>query len=42
MLALSGASFGCYMTLPAEVVADVIDYDEVETGRRREGAAVSA
>lgn len=35
-----GAGNGCTMTLGPAVSADVIDSDELETGRRREGAFV--
>lgn len=35
---LVGAANGCTMTLGLSLVADVIDSDELETGRRREGA----
>jgi GPH family glycoside/pentoside/hexuronide:cation symporter len=35
---LIGAANGCTMTLGASISADVIDSDELETGRRREGA----
>lgn len=35
---LVGAANGCTMTLGASISADVIDSDELETGRRREGA----
>ena len=31
-------SFGNFISLPASMVADVIDYDEVGTGQRREGS----
>ena len=38
LLILSGFSFGNTMTLPPSMVADVVDYDESLTGRRREGS----
>jgi GPH family glycoside/pentoside/hexuronide:cation symporter len=38
LAALIGAANGCTMTLGASISADVIDSDELETGRRREGA----
>ncbi len=38
ILALGGVSFGNYLSLPPSMVADLIDYDEVLTGRRREGS----
>ena len=38
LLVFGGFSFGNYLAIPASMVADVIDYDEVATGRRREGA----
>ena len=38
ILIVGGISFGNYLALPPSMVADVIDYDEVSTGRRREGS----
>jgi GPH family glycoside/pentoside/hexuronide:cation symporter len=38
LLVFGGMSFGNYLALPPAIVADVIDYDEVSTGRRREGS----
>lgn len=38
LLVLGGFSFGNYLSLPPSMVADLIDYDEVLTGRRREGS----
>jgi Na+/melibiose symporter-like transporter len=38
ILMLGGASFGNYLSLPPSIVADLIDYDEARTGRRREGS----
>ena len=38
LLVLGGISFGNYLSLPPSMVADLIDYDEVLTGRRREGS----
>jgi GPH family glycoside/pentoside/hexuronide:cation symporter len=35
-----GAASGCTMTLGPAIAADVIDSDELDTGRRREGAFV--
>ncbi len=34
---LSGIGFGASLALPSAIQADVIDYDELTTGRRREG-----
>ena len=36
ILVLGGMSFGNYLSLPPSIVADLIDYDEARTGRRRE------
>ena len=33
-----GMGFGNYISLPPSIVADLIDYDEVNTGQRREGS----
>jgi GPH family glycoside/pentoside/hexuronide:cation symporter len=38
MAVLVGAANGCSMTIGLSLCADVIDADELETGRRREGA----
>ena len=38
LLVFGGVSFGNYLSLPPSMVADLIDYDEVLTGRRREGS----
>jgi Na+/melibiose symporter-like transporter len=38
ILVVGGTSFGNYISLPASIVADLIDYDEVGTGQRREGS----
>ena len=38
LLIVGGMSFGNYISLPASMVADLIDWDEVQTGKRREGA----
>ena len=38
LLVFGGMSFGNYISLPASMVADLIDWDEVRTGRRREGS----
>jgi len=38
LLVFGGFSFGNYLAIPPSMVADVIDYDEATTGRRREGA----
>ncbi len=38
ILVVGGASFGNYLSLPSSMVADLIDYDEMNTGRRREGS----
>jgi GPH family glycoside/pentoside/hexuronide:cation symporter len=37
LAAIVGSANGCTMTLGASISADVIDSDELETGRRREG-----
>jgi GPH family glycoside/pentoside/hexuronide:cation symporter len=34
---LSGMGFGATLALPSAIQADVIDYDELKTGQRREG-----
>jgi GPH family glycoside/pentoside/hexuronide:cation symporter len=34
---LSGIGFGATVAIPSAMQADVIDYDEMQTGRRREG-----
>ncbi|MCL4848780.1 MAG: MFS transporter [Acidobacteria bacterium] len=34
---VSGIGFGAGLVLPASIVADVVDYDEWRSGRRREG-----
>jgi GPH family glycoside/pentoside/hexuronide:cation symporter len=36
VLVLGGIGFGNFLAIPPSMVADVIDYDEVQTGRRRE------
>ena len=36
VLVLGGASFGGYLSIPPSMVADLIDWDEVRTGGRRE------
>jgi GPH family glycoside/pentoside/hexuronide:cation symporter len=38
LLVFGGASFGNYLSLPSSMVADLVDYDEMHTGRRREGS----
>ena len=38
LLINGGMSFGNYISLPASMVADLIDYDELHTGQRREGS----
>src|SRR5439155_8281246 len=38
LLACGGVSLGGGLALPASMQADVIDQDELETGKRREGA----
>jgi Na+/melibiose symporter-like transporter len=38
ILVVGGMSFGNYISLPASMVADLIDYDEVSTRQRREGS----
>lgn len=37
---LTGTAFGATLTLPASMLADTIDYDELRSGRRREGLFV--
>ena len=37
LVAISGIGFGAGLVLPSSIQADVIDYDELITGRRREG-----
>ena len=37
ILILGGIAFGNFLAIPPSMVADVIDWDEVETGKRREG-----
>ena len=37
LVCLSGLGFGASLALPSAIQADVIDYDEWQTGRRREG-----
>lgn len=37
LVALSGVGFGAGLALPSSIQADVIDYDEWKTGKRREG-----
>ncbi|MFQ5698230.1 MAG: MFS transporter [Myxococcota bacterium] len=38
LLINGGFSFGNYIALPPSIVADLIDWDEVRTGQRREGS----
>ncbi len=37
LVCLSGMGFGATLALPSAIQADVIDYDELKTGERREG-----
>ena len=37
ILVFGGIAFGNFLAIPPSMVADVIDWDEVETGKRREG-----
>ena len=37
LVVLSGIGFGATLALPSAIQADVIDYDELKTGHRREG-----
>ena len=37
LVVLSGIGFGATLAIPSAIQADVIDYDELFTGRRREG-----
>jgi sugar (glycoside-pentoside-hexuronide) transporter len=37
---LAGTTYGCTMAIGPAIIADVIDSDELETGKRREGAFV--
>jgi len=41
LLVFGGISFGNYLALPPSMVADIIDFDEATTGRRREGSYFS-
>jgi GPH family glycoside/pentoside/hexuronide:cation symporter len=41
-LAVAGAFFGCGGTIGLSILADVIDYDEYQTGERKEGAYSAA
>ncbi|MDG2308673.1 MAG: MFS transporter [Candidatus Binatia bacterium] len=38
ILMIGGAAFGNTLSLPPAMVADIIDWDEARTGRRREGS----
>lgn len=38
VLVFGGFAFGNFLTLPPAMVADVIDWDEAKTGKRREGS----
>lgn len=38
LMAILGAAYSNYMALPSSIVADLIDWDESQTGRRREGS----
>jgi GPH family glycoside/pentoside/hexuronide:cation symporter len=38
LLVFGGMSFGNFLSLPSSMVADLIDFDEVHTGGRREGS----
>ena len=38
LLVLGGMGFGNYLAIPPSMVADLIDWDEVRTGGRREGS----
>lgn len=40
LVSISGIGFGAGMALPSSMQADVIDYDELLSGRRREGAFI--
>ncbi|WP_045220601.1 MFS transporter [Desulfonatronum thioautotrophicum] len=40
LAAISGIGFGAGMALPSSMQADVIDYDQLLSGRRREGAFI--
>ena len=37
LVVISGIGFGAGLALPSSIQADVIDYDEMITGKRREG-----
>jgi len=37
LVVVSGIGFGATLAIPSAIQADVIDYDEMKTGRRREG-----
>lgn len=40
LVAVSGIGFGATLALPSAMQADVIDYEELRTGRRREGEII--
>jgi GPH family glycoside/pentoside/hexuronide:cation symporter len=40
LVIVSGIGFGATLAIPSAIQADVIDYDELKTGRRREGQYV--
>jgi GPH family glycoside/pentoside/hexuronide:cation symporter len=40
LVVASGVGFGATLAIPSAIQADVIDYDELKTGRRREGQYV--
>ncbi|MCP4036488.1 MAG: hypothetical protein GY733_06095, partial [bacterium] len=42
MLVVAGFAFGCGGAVGPSILADVIDYDECETGERKEGAYSAA
>ena len=42
LLVLGGLSYGCGGVVGPSILADVIDYDEAETGERKEGAYAAA
>ncbi len=41
VMGLGGITFGNYLALPPSMVADIIDWDETQTGLRREGSYFS-
>ena len=42
VFAIAGAGYGALMILPISILADIVDYDELKTGERREGTYFGA